>query len=84
MTFIINIENGTSVYTAEEIIRHNDAGLLYCHDVCLSSVIDKVVEYYEEKLSDIKEELMQYDGYEKFDEGYRAAIRDIRGFVDNM
>lgn len=41
MTFTINIESGTSFYTAEDIIRYNDAGLLYCHDVCLSSVIDK-------------------------------------------
>jgi hypothetical protein len=84
MTFTINIENGTSLYTAEDIIRYNDASLLYCGDVCLSSVIDKIVEYYEEKLSEMKEELMQYDGYEKFDEGYRAAVRDVRGFVDNM
>ena len=84
MTLTINIENGTSVYTAEDIIRYNDAGLLYCGDVCLSGLIDKIVEYYEEKLSDMKEELMQYDGYEKFDEGYRAAVNEIRGFVDNM
>lgn len=88
MTFTINIENGlahsATLYTAEDLIRYNETGLLYCHDVCLSSVIDKIVEYYEEKLSDMKEELMQYDGYEKFDEGYRAAVRDIRGFVDNM
>lgn len=70
MTFTINIENGTSLYTAEDIIRYNEAGLLYCHDVCLSSVIDKIVEYYEDKLSEMKEQLIQYDGYEKFDEGY--------------
>lgn len=84
MSLLINIENGTSVYTAEDLIRYNDSGLLYCGDVCLSSVIDKIVEYYEEKLSHMKEELIQYDGYEKFDEGYRAAVRDIRGFVDDM
>ena len=41
MTFTINIENGTSLYTVEDLIRYNDAGLLYCGDVCLSSVIDK-------------------------------------------
>ena len=45
MTFTINIENGparsATLYTAEDIIRYNDAGLLYCGDVCLSSVIDE-------------------------------------------
>ncbi len=82
MTFTINIENGTSLYTAEEIIRYNDAGLLYCHDVCLSSVVDKIVEYYEEKLSEMKES--ESDAYSDYQEGYQAAVSEIRGFVDNM
>ncbi len=82
MTFTINIENGTSIYTAEDIIRYNDTGLLYCHDVCLSSVIDKIVEYYEEKLSEMKEN-EDGDGI-AWREGYDAAVSEIRGFVDNM
>ncbi len=82
MTFTINIENGTSIYTAEDIIRYNDAGLLYCHDVCLSSVIDKIVEYYEEKLSEMKE-TQDEDGI-AWREGYDAAVSEIGGFVDNM
>lgn len=83
MTFTINIENGTSIYTAEDIIRYNDAGLLYCHDVCLSSVIDKIIEYYEEKLSQMKEnEDEAYD--ERYWEGYRAAVSEISGFIDDM
>lgn len=82
MTFTINIENGTSLYTAEDIIRYNDAGLLYCGDVCLSSVIDKIVEYYEDKLSEIKE-TQDEDGI-AWREGYDAAVSEIRGFVDNM
>ncbi len=82
MTFTINIENGTSLYTAEDLIHYNDAGLLCCGDVCLSSVIDKIVEYYEEKLSEMKES-QDEDGI-AWREGYDAAVRDIRGFVDNM
>lgn len=82
MTFTINIENGTSIYTAEDIIRYNDSGLLYCGDICLSSVIDKIVEYYEEKLSEMKE-TQDEDGI-AWREGYDAAVSEIRGFVDNM
>lgn len=83
MTFPINIENGTSFYTAEDIISYNNAGLLYCGDVCLSSVIDKIVEYYEEKLSEMKENVTDsyQDGY---DEGYRDAVGQVRRFVDDM
>jgi len=82
VTFTINIENGTSLYTAEDLIRYNDAGLLYCGDVCLSSVIDKIVEYYEEKLSEMKES--EGETYSDYQEGYQAAVSEIRGFVDNM
>jgi len=82
MTIIINIENGTSLYTAEDLIRYNDAGLLYCHDVCLSSVIDKLVEYYEEKLCEMEEN--EGEAYSHYQEGYQAAVSEIRGFVDNM
>lgn len=86
MTFTINIENrmtcNVSQHTAEDLIRYNDAGLLYCGDVCLSSVIDKIVEYYEEKLSEMKES-QDEDGI-AWREGYDAAVSEIRGFVDNM
>ncbi len=84
MTFTINIENGTSLYTAEDLIHYNDAGLVYCGDVCLSSVIDKIVEYYEEKLSEMKENECAFSEEKRYQEGYQAAVSEIRGFVDNM
>lgn len=83
MTFTINIENGTSIYTAEDLIRYNDAGLLYCGDVCLSSVIDKIVEYYESNIEQDKENVT--DSYQEgYDEGYRDAVGQVRGFVNDM
>jgi len=83
MTFTINIENGTSIYTAEDIIRYNDAGLLYCEDVCVSSVIDKIVEYYESKIEQDKQNVT--DSYQEgYDEGYRDAVGQVRRFVDDM
>lgn len=83
MTFTINIENGTSLYTAEDLIRYNDAGLLYCHDVCLSSVLDKIVEYYESKIEQDKGNVT--DSYQEgYDEGYRDAVGEVRRFVDDM
>lgn len=83
MTFTINIENGTSFYTAEELIRYNDAGLLYCGDVCLSSVIDKIVEYYESKIEQDKGNVA--DSYQEgYDKGYRDAVSEIRGFIQSM
>lgn len=83
MTFTINIENGASIYTAEDLIRYNNAGLLYCGDVCLSSVIDKIVEYYENKIEYDKGSVV--DSYQEgYDEGYRDAVGQVRRFVDNM
>jgi len=81
MTFTINIENGTSLYTAEDIIRYNEAGLLYCGDVCLSSVIDKIVEYYEKR----EENLLSDDEYQRGrNDGYDEAVSEIRGFIQSM
>jgi len=81
MTFTINIENGTSFYTAEDIISYNNAGLLYYGDVCLSSVIDKIVEHYEKR----EDNLLSDDEYQRGrNDGYDQAVSEIRGFVDNM
>lgn len=81
MTFTINIENGTSLYIAEDLIRYNDTGLLYCEDVCLSSVIDKIIEYYEKR----EDNLLSDDEYQRGrNDGYDEAVSETRGFVDNM
>lgn len=64
------------------MILYNDAGLLYCGNVCLSSVIYKIVEYYEEKLSEMKE-AQDEDGI-SWREGYDAAVSEIRGFIQSM
>jgi len=73
---------GQASIQQKTLLAYNDAGLLYCGDICLSSVIDKIVEYYEDKLSEMKEN--EGEAYSHYQEGYQAAVSEIRVFVDNM
>lgn len=81
MSFEINIENGISIYTADELLGYSRSGMLYCGDVCLSIVIDKIVEYYEKR----EDNLLSDDEYHRGrNDGYDEAVSEIRGFIQSM
>lgn len=83
MSFEINIENGISIYTADELLGYSRSGMLYAGNVCLSDLVDKIVEEYESKIEEAKE--ASGEAYEeRYYEGYRAAVSEMAGFVDNM
>lgn len=83
MSFEINIESGISIYTADELLGYSRSGMLYAGNVCLSDLVDKIVEEYESKIEEDK--LSVTDSYQEgYDQGYRDAVGQVRGFVDNM
>ena len=80
MTFKVNIENGTSFYTTDELISYGLSGCLYAGEVCLQELIEKLVndpmtkeeEYTEEDIDNARRE------------GYEEACEEIIGFVRNL
>ena len=50
MTFKVNIENGTSFYTTDEIISYGLSGCLYAGDTDLTAFVEQIVTQYEDKL----------------------------------
>lgn len=80
MTFKVNIENGTTLYTTDEIISYGLSGCLYAGEVCLQELIEKIVD----------EPTTKEDVYTEHDidnarrEGYEEACEEIIGFVRNL
>lgn len=80
MTFKVNIENGTSLYTTDELISYGLSGCLYAGKVCLQELIEKIVEEPMTK----EEEYTEDDIDNARREGYEEAWEEIIGFVRNL
>lgn len=80
MTFKVNIEQGTSLYTTDELISYGLSGCLYAGEVCLQELIEKIVEEPMTK----EEEYTEDDIDSARREGYEEACEEIIGFVRNL
>lgn len=80
MTFKVDIENGTSLYTTDELISYGLSGCLYAGEVCLQELIEKLVDDPIAK----EEEYTQDDIDNARREGYEEACEEIIGFVRNL
>lgn len=80
MTFKVNIQNGTSFYTTDELISYGLSGCLYAGEVCLQELIEKLVDDPMTK----EEEHTQDDVDNARREGYEEACEEIIGFVRNL
>lgn len=80
MTLKVNIEQGTSFYTTDEIISYGLSGCLYAGEVCLQELIEKIVDDPIAK----EEEHTQDDIDNARREGYEEACEEIIGFVRNL
>lgn len=80
MTFKVNIQNGTSLYTTDEIISYGLSGCLYAGEVCLQELIERIVEEPTTK----EEEYTEDDIENAKREGYEEACEEIIGFVRNL
>jgi hypothetical protein len=80
MTFKVNIEHGTSLYTTDEVISYGLSGCLYAGEACLQELIQKLVD---DPMS--KEDKYTEDDIENARrEGYEEACEEIIGFVRNL
>lgn len=66
--------------TPEEIIRYIENGVI-TEDIP-SAVFIKVVEYMQDQITGLEEELKSEDV--GFDNGWEAAVNEVRGWLDNM
>ena len=80
MSFKVNIEQGTSLYTTDELISYGMSGCLYAGEVCLQELIEKIVDEPMTK----EEEYTEDDIKNAKREGYEEACEEIIGFVRNL
>lgn len=80
MTFKVNIEQGTSLYTTDELISYGLSGCLYAGEVCLQELIEKLVGDPMTK----EDEYTQDDIDNARREGYEEACEEIIGFERNL
>ena len=83
MTFKVNIEQGTSLYTTDEIISYGLSGCLYAGDTDLTAFVEQIVTHYETKcLAD----QMSVDVYgdERYNDGYADAVEEMKRCLENM
>lgn len=85
MTFKVNIENGTSFYTTDELISYGLSGCLYAGETELTFLVEQIVAHYEDKL-----EQASGSGYidDAEEEGYQRgrsdAISEMMGCLENL
>lgn len=87
MTYTINIEQGISMYSSDELINYAHNGCLYANGVCLSELVEKVLardealEYANEQEIDVRIENARCDAR------YTAkseVIDEIIGYLNNI
>lgn len=79
MTFKVNIENSTSLYTTDELISYGLSGCLYAGDTNLTAFVEQIVTHYETKCV---AEQMSVD--EAVEEVKSELISNIMEFLENI
>lgn len=83
MTYTINIEQGISIYSSDELISYAHNGCLYANGVCLSELVEKILardealEYATEKDIDDRIENARCDARSE-------VIDEIIGYLNNI
>ena len=85
MTFKVNIEQGTSLYTIGELISYGLSGCLYAGDTDLTAFVERIVTHYETKI-----ELASGSRYidDAEEEGYQRGrselLDEIKNYLENI
>lgn len=83
MTFKVNIEQGTSLYTTDELISYGMSGCLYAGNTDLTALVEQIVAHYETKClaheTDIND--LEDDAYSR---GRNDAISEMMGCLENL
>ena len=83
MTFKVNIEHGTSLYTTNELISYGLSGCLYAGDTDLTEFVEQIVSHYETKClaheTDVND--LEDDAYSR---GRSELLDEIKNYLENI
>lgn len=83
MTFKVNIEQGTSLYTTDELISYGLSGCLYAGDTDLTAFVEQIVSHYETKC--VAHEMSVDEAEEEaYSRGRSDAISEMMGCLENL
>lgn len=83
MTFKVNIEQGTSLYTTDELISYGLSGCLYAGDTDLTAFVEQIVTHYETKCV-AHETSVDEAEEEAYSRGRSDAINEMMGCLENL
>lgn len=83
MTFKVNIENGTSFYTTDELISYGLSGCLYAGDTDLTAFVEQIVTHYETKcvVDQMSDDEAEEEGYQR---GRSELLDEIKNYLENI
>jgi hypothetical protein len=85
MTFKVNIENGTSLYTTDELISYGLSGCLYAGEVELTFLVEQIVTHYEDKLEQASGSRYIDDAEEEgYQRGRSELLDEIKNYLENL
>lgn len=83
MTFKVNIEQGTSLYTTDELISYGLSGCLYAGDTDLTAFVEQIVTHYENKQKTYETDIndLEDDAYSR---GRSELLNEIKNYLENI
>ena len=85
MTFKVNIEHGTSLYTTDELISYGLSGCLYAGGTDLTAFVEQIVTHYEDKLEQASGSRYIDDAEEEgYQRGRSELLDEIKNYLENI
>ena len=83
MSFKVNIEQGTSLYTTDELISYGLSGCLYAGETDLTAFVERIVSHYETKClaHEMSVDEAEEEGYER---GRSELLDEIKNYLENI
>lgn len=83
MTFKVNIQNGTSFYTTDELISYGLSGCLYAGEADLTAFVEQIVTHYEDKQKTYETDIndLEDDAYSR---GRSELLDEIKNYLENI
>lgn len=83
MTFKVSIENGTTLYTTDELISYGLSGCLYAGEIDLTAFVEQIVSHYETKC--VSHEMSVDEAEEEaYSRGRSELLDEIKNYLENI
>lgn len=83
MTFKVNIEQGTSLYTTDELISYGLSGCLYAGETDLTAFVEQIVTHYETKCL-VDQMSVDEAEEEAYSRGRSELLDEIKNYLENI